>query len=202
MRRDICIYCGRSSALKKDGTLKKHQHDSKDCPGSNHQPVGIQAVRNFIAKHERIASDAEDQETVKAHCEIADKVADRHRNLLKLSADEIDLTPYFEMKLGEHLKTTERIMNHETSEYEWRLFDLEVIATEENGVWFQVWSFSFAHFCDDGEYHDNINHGVSYVDITSLGCPLTVLSYATARHIDWNGTLKKSYTRKPYLANR
>lgn len=200
MRRETCIYCGLGAALKKDGTLKKHRHDSKDCPGSNHQPVGIRAVKAFIAKHENIARDAEDQETQKVNRQIADKVAARHRNLLKLS--EIDLTPYFEMKLGEHLKTTQRIINDETREYEYRLFDLEVIATEENGVWFQVWSFSFAHFCDDGEYHDAINHGVSYVDLSSCGCVLTVLAYATSRYVDSHGGLQRSSTRKPYLANR
>ena len=105
-------------------------------------------------------------------------------------------------ELGEHLKTTQRIINDETREYEYRLFDLEVIATEENGVWFQVWSFSFAHFCDDGEYHDAINHGVSYVDLSSCGCVLTVLAHATSRYVDSQGGLQRSYTRKPYLANR
>ena len=199
MRRETCIYCGLGVALKKDGTLKKHRHDSKDCLGSNHQPVGIRAVKAFIAKHENIARDAEDQETQKVNRQIADKVAARHRNLLKLS--EIDLTPYFEMKLGEHFKTTQSIINDETREVEWRLFDLEVIATEEDGVWFQVWSFSFAHFNDDGEYHDAINHGVSYVGLDSCGCVLTVLAHATSRYVDSHGGLQRRYTRNPYLAN-
>ena len=200
MNKGTCIYCGLRVALKKDGTLKKHRHDTKDCPGSNHQPVEIRAVKAFIAKHENIARDAEDQETQRVHRQIADKVSARHRNLLQLN--EIDLTPYFKMKLGEHFKTTQSIINDETRENEWRLFDLEVIATEEDGVWFQVWSFSFAHFSDDGEYHDAINHGVSYVDLASCGCVLTVLAHATSRYVDSHGGLQRRYTRKPYLANR
>jgi len=203
MRRGTCIYCGLSVALKKDGTLKKHRHNSKDCPGSNHEPEGVEAIRAFIASHRTLWLNAENTELKTVHYEIAEKTAARHHDLLKESPDEIDLTPYFKKKLGEHFKTTQRVINDETREFEWRAFDLEVIATEEEGVWFQVWSFSFGHFYDEGEYYDCINHGVSYVSLVSCGSPLGAFHRATDRYICRSTcSLKRNFTKKPYLGHK
>ena len=198
----MCIYCGKDVLLKKDGTLKNHRNQSKDCPGSGFRKVGVQAVNAFIEKHEDIANSAEDEEVKKAHYDIADAVGLRHSNLLKLDPKEIDLRPYFQKKLGEHLKIARVIIDKESRENIFRLFDLEVIATDYNGVYFQAWSFSYSEFYDEGKYHDAQDHGVSYASFSSCLSVQDVLYTATAKYIGIDGLKGGSYRGGPFLAHR
>lgn len=200
MNRGICIYCGKDVLFKKNGTLKNHRNQSKDCPGSGFREVGVQAVNAFIEKHEDIANSAEDEEVKKTHYDIADAVHSRHSNLLKLDPKEIDLRPYFQKKLGEHLKKAPAVIDKISQEYIFRLFDLEVIATDCDGVYFQVWSFSYSEFFDEGKYHDAQDHGVSYASFSSCLSVQDVLYRATVKyHI---GHFKQGCYREPFLAHR
>ena len=201
MARGKCIYCGYGAYLKKDGTLKKHKIESEYCPGGDFKEFGINAVKEFIKKHEDIALSAENQEVRKAHQKIADEVASRYHDLLKTHFSNVDLKPYFQKKLGEHFKTVQEILDMENRRHIWRLFDVEVIATDEKGVWFEVWSFSFSEFYDDAKYHDDQYHGRAFVSFARCTSVQHFLGVLTSQYTDHKG-LKRGSHIGPFLANR
>jgi len=114
----------------------------------------------------------------------------------------MDFSPYFQKKLGEHLKIARIVTHKDSLENIFRLFDLEVIAVDDHGVLFQVWSFSYADFIDEAEYNYGQNHGVSFADFSRCASVEDLLFKATAKYIDVDGLLKKGSYVHPFLAHR
>lgn len=113
----------------------------------------------------------------------------------------MDLSPYFQKKLGEHLKIARVIIDKESRENIYRLFDLEVIAVDDDGVLFQVWSFSFSDFYDEGKYHDGVNHGVSFTGFSGRGGVEHLLLKTTGQYIEIDGLKWEPYSEGPFLAH-
>ena len=113
----------------------------------------------------------------------------------------MDLSPYFQKKLGEHLKIAKVVTDKESREDIYRLFDLEVIAVDDDGVTFQVWSFSFSHFYDEARYYDGKNHGVIFTDFSKCDSVEHLLGKTAGKYIGARGLEKESYSRGPFLAH-
>lgn len=82
-----------------------------------------------------------------------------------------NLVPFFESKLGSRLthgKAHKEVpqwlqIARGLKRYKTRYFELLVIATDENGVWFEGWHYESAHRSSDCLYS-----GVTYVDLDEI----------------------------------